>query len=104
MTQIKIDVKRLKELERAAAKLNALESGGVDNWEGYDFSLEEYHNTIEREEKIEELTEELLEELCVLVDEPAGHGAGFGFKEEAREIVGQIINKAIEELAKPGDN
>ena len=104
MTQIKIDSKRLKELERAEAKLNALECGGVDNWDNYDDALEEYYNTIEREEKIEELTEELLEELCVLVDEPAGQGAGFGFREGAREIVGQIINKAIEELGKPNEH
>ena len=35
MTEVKINVKRLKQLERAASKLSALEAGGVDNWEWY---------------------------------------------------------------------
>lgn len=30
-----------KEVQRDVAKLRALEAGGVDNWEGYDWSLED---------------------------------------------------------------
>ena len=45
-----ISEKRLKELERAEAKLNALEAGGVDNWEGYGESLQSYHEENELEE------------------------------------------------------
>lgn len=41
MSEVKISEKRLKELERAAAKLQALENGGVDNWEWYSESLKE---------------------------------------------------------------
>ena len=40
---MEISEKRLKELERAEAKLNALENYGVDNWEGYGDALTEYH-------------------------------------------------------------
>ncbi|QDP66007.1 MAG: hypothetical protein GOVbin631_68 [Prokaryotic dsDNA virus sp.] len=40
--ETKISAKRLKELERIEAKLAALEAGGVDNWEGYDISLEPF--------------------------------------------------------------
>ena len=54
-----ITAKRLKELERAEAKLYALEAGGVDNWDNYDDALEEYRNTIELEEKKEALLDEL---------------------------------------------
>lgn len=41
------------ELERAAAKLAALEAGGVDNWDGYEAALEEagiapWQNTTEK--------------------------------------------------------
>ena len=32
---IEITTKRLKSLEMAESKLNALEAGGVDNWEFY---------------------------------------------------------------------
>lgn len=31
---------RFRELTDAEAKLNALESAGVDNWEGYDDAME----------------------------------------------------------------
>jgi hypothetical protein len=34
-----ISMKRLAELLRAEYKLDLLEGGGVDNWEGYDESL-----------------------------------------------------------------
>ena len=37
------------ELVRMADKLRALEMGGVDNWEGYSESLEEYYNDEEEE-------------------------------------------------------
>ena len=71
---MKIEPKRLKELERAEAKLNALEAGGVDNWDNYDVSLEEYRAVNELEdvrlpaelsggplERIRVLEEQLLE-------------------------------------------
>lgn len=54
----KITDKRLKELERKEAKLNALDAGGVDNWEGYEDSLKEYWTANELEEKKEALLSE----------------------------------------------
>lgn len=41
---VEITEERLKELEDAEAKLLALEAAGVDNWEGYDFAMEEIWN------------------------------------------------------------
>lgn len=83
--KIQIDSNRLKELERKEAKLDALEAGGVDNWEGYDFSLEEYRATIQKEEDAEEVLDSLLEILCLGVEEPAGIGCGYGFRSDAQE-------------------
>ena len=42
-----IDPAALSLLEDSALKLACLEAGGVDNWEGYDFAMEEYHATVE---------------------------------------------------------
>lgn len=39
---VEITEERLKELEKRDEKLSALESGGVDNWEWYEDSLEEF--------------------------------------------------------------
>jgi hypothetical protein len=38
--ELKATARRVKELEADAKKLAALEAGGVDNWEGYDESME----------------------------------------------------------------
>lgn len=53
--------KRLKELERAEAKMQALESAGVDNWDFYDDALRGYWAENEREEKMETLLDDLSE-------------------------------------------
>ena len=37
-----ISVKELERLADRDFKLSCLEGGGVDNWEGYDFAMEEY--------------------------------------------------------------
>ena len=39
---VNISKKRLEYLERAYTKLTCLENGGVDNWEWYGESLEEF--------------------------------------------------------------
>lgn len=36
---VQVEEKRLAEFLREEWKLNALEAGGVDNWDGYDYSL-----------------------------------------------------------------
>ena len=37
---MKVDIKRLQELEEIEQKMLALEAAGVDNWEGYDDAVE----------------------------------------------------------------
>lgn len=36
---VQVEEKRLAELLRDELELNALEAGGVDDWNGYDYSL-----------------------------------------------------------------
>jgi len=85
MGQITIDQKRLKELEKAETILLALEAGGVDNWDGYDFALEKYHATVEQEEKLEALLDDVCSILCLGVYEPSERGAGYTFTETVLE-------------------
>lgn len=78
MSEVKISEKRLKELERAAAKLRALEAGGVDNWEWYGESLKEWFKENELEELVESYADSILE-LCSSegdVEYPAGRECG----------------------------
>jgi hypothetical protein len=41
---ITISLKEYRTLRDSADILNALECGGVDSWEGYELSLEEYYD------------------------------------------------------------
>lgn len=99
-----MDSARLRELERAERKLSALEAGGVDNWDGYDFAMEE----IQREEDIEEAKDcfimDLHEELAeAKIDEPAGPGCGYSidFNEESvRSLLEKLIRDVQEAQAK----
>jgi len=74
-----ISLEKLKELEKAQRILSALESGGVDNWEGYSYAMQD----ISKEEDIEELIQDFVltlhEDILVEnvdVDFPAGMEAG----------------------------
>ena len=40
---ITISVKEYEELQDDSFLLNCLRNAGVDNWEGWDYALEEYH-------------------------------------------------------------
>ena len=77
-----ITKQRLKELERAEAKLNALEAGGVDNWEWYGESLKEYREENEREEALEDLLNNLEVIFGECAYEPSERGAGIAFTED----------------------
>ena len=86
-----------KQTERKLAKLAALEAGGVDNWEGYDFALEEYRATIEKEETAEDFVQSLLEMLCTEIDEPAGRGCGYGFSERGQTAAVNLVMQRVKE-------
>ena len=92
--------RRLRELERAEAKLRALENGGVDNWEWYDESLKEFNENEEIEEKVDNLLEEIQEKLLIGVFEPSERGAGFAATNEACEETRKVLIKFAEEMKK----
>lgn len=78
MTKVMIDSKTLKELQLAQSKLNALEAGGVDNWEWYDESLKSWHKENDYEEALEQFIDNLNDVLAEAeVDQPAGSGCGY---------------------------
>ena len=91
--KIQIDSERLKKLERAEMKLQALEQGGVDNWEFYSEALNEYSNTIELEENIEEVLTEI--EVALL---PSERGAGYCSTDEARDEAFNILKNFVDKL------
>lgn len=95
---MKITEERLKELERAESKLNALEAGGVDNWEWYGDSLEKYHVEIKLESEIDDLFDELLEILFTGSYEPSEHGAGFTCGDDERKEASHFFHKNIKTL------
>jgi len=53
--ETKISNKRLRELEIAEKKLQALEAGGVDNWEWYGEAIAPFVKDLEKEERINQL-------------------------------------------------
>lgn len=84
-----ISKSRLEELERAERKLNALEAGGVDNWEWFDESLKELHS---------ELTDDLIHDLELAFGEcayePSERGAGIAFGDDIHDAVKELLSKA----------
>jgi uncharacterized protein YbaP (TraB family) len=95
---MEISQKRLKELERAESKLNALEAGGVDNWENYGDSLDDWSRKIEKEDKLEELLADIEVTLAQGVEEPAGQRAGYGFKESVQMEALDILKDYFKEF------
>lgn len=66
-----------KETQRRLAKLEALEQGGVDNWEFYSESLEGWREENHVAECIGDAIGEIDDLLAeAKVEEPAGRGAG----------------------------
>lgn len=72
---VQVSAKELKELKRAKAKLDALEAGGVDNWEWYGESLKEFRKETELEELIDDITDEILQ--CASENGEVEYPAGF---------------------------
>ena len=88
-----ISEKRLRALERAESKLNALEAGGVDNWDNYDDSLEEYRAENELEERREELIGDLEEVFGTGAYEPSERGGGIAFTVDAEKDAMEVLKR-----------
>lgn len=98
--------KRINELLKAERKLNALEAGGVDNWEWYGESLREFFAENEIEDLVRTFVERDLKENYLVedveVDYPAGMDAGHSVtltadgEESMIKHLLKIVNEAIE--------
>lgn len=97
MNEVKISEKRLKDLERKVAKLEALESGGVDNWEWYGESLKGWRKENEEEETLDEMVENIIQIFNEdsTVDEPAGRGCGYSIRLEDERVLRSIIMRFV---------
>lgn len=101
MTSVMIDSEKLKELQLAQSKLNALEAGGVDNWEWYDESLESWHKENEYEEALEQFIDNLNDILAEAeVDQPAGSGCGYSItiSESGEEFLKGLIKDIVKQF------
>lgn len=97
MSEIKISKREYDKLQRASRKLEALEAGGVDNWEWYSESLKQFNEEEAFSELLEEYTNSILEE-CSLggdVDYPAGREAGHSimFDSEVEDTIQSLLRK-----------
>ena len=90
---LKISPRRLKELERMESKLNALESGGVDNWDFYGDSLKAYHLENEKEERIDALIADLEIAFGECAYEPSERGAGIAFDDGVEASIVEIFTQ-----------
>lgn len=77
MSNINISGSEYEELLDKASKLEALENGGVDNWEFYGEAMSSYFEGKEAEERLDKLVVSILEAASEDVDiNPAGPGTG----------------------------
>lgn len=99
--EVKITKRYLKNLERAYSKLEALEAGGVCNWEWYGESLKEFH----QEEELDELIAKHVDNICQTVSEDCTveyHscrevGAAIMFPDGVEEQIEKWIRKFLQE-------
>ena len=87
-----------KEQLHRLAILDALEAAGVDNWEGYDFALEDIRKEQKRRETFESIVYDILEAASEYIEEPAGRGCGYGFGDKAYEKGIEILIERSGEL------
>ena len=86
MKKIELTQKEYDKMLRDLSKLQALENGGVDNWEFYDESLKQWRKENEFDEMLNDFIEDLNEILIeAKIDYPSGLGCGHSitFDEES---------------------
>ena len=66
-----------EQTKRRLSKLDALEAGGVEDWEWYDESLKDWFADNEIEEELDNFIDEINDILAdAIISEPAGAGTG----------------------------
>ena len=101
MSEVKIDTKRLHELERNSRILEALQQGGVDNWEWYGESLKDFRKEEELDDLISQYTDDILQ-VCSEegdVEYPAGRECGHSILlGGAEDSVVSLLQKFMTEI------
>lgn len=95
MNYTKYTKSQIREFEWKAAKLKALEDGGVRDWNFYDYALRQWREDRDKEEAIEDLFDELQAILQEGAYEPSERGAGFAFDERVQESAMELLNDRI---------
>jgi len=90
-------------IQRRLAKLDALEAGGVDNWEWYGESLKEWNAENEKAEITDELIEELCEVICCEIDQPAGSGCGYGITTDGLKEMHKLLMRYVKDYNENND-
>ncbi len=93
---MEISKSEYEKLVKDQSKLQALESGGVDNWEFYGDALEEWNAENELEEKLSDLITALSEIFGQCAYEPSERGAGIAFNDEAfDEAMRELVQRKV---------
>jgi hypothetical protein len=91
-----------REIQRKLDKLEALEAGGIDNWEFYDCALKEWNDANHKDECIDQAIENINDLLIEAeVEEPAGHGAGYSINLD-ENVLFKILNNLIKNVQNNG--
>ncbi len=86
-----INKERLEDLLRTERKLEALEAGGVDNWEWYSESLKEFNKQEEEEERFLDLLSDIEQIFSESAYEPSERGAGVAFKDDVQHQLAELF-------------
>lgn len=98
--KITIDYKVYEGLVQDRETLRALEAGGVDNWEGFEFAMEEIQKRRALKDRLEDEINSLFGDLAEDIDAPAGWQAGYGIcGDGAHRKVFSFLD-AVEEIKK----
>ncbi len=95
MKNVQITKERLLELEKAEAKLTALENGGVDNWEWYGEAMDALLKQQEFDAEVDATFDELVGELMSGAYEPSERGAGFAPSDDGFESALKLFKDFI---------
>ncbi len=95
MTKVTLTENEHRKMQRRLAMLDALEAGGVDNWDGIDFALEDWRKDGEVDDLIDVAIDDLNDILVDAdVEQPAGPGAGYSIglpEADVRKMLAQLM-------------
>ena len=96
MSKVTLSETEHRKLQRRIAKLDALEAGGVDNWDSFDDSLDEWRKEGEVDDLIDNAIDDLNDILVDAdVDQPAGPTCGYSVSIEEQPTREMFMRLAV---------